>query len=80
MISKRYKALPQETRKLKNDTIDYLLGIIKKNCTTKFDESIDINFQLNSKQMSRWAAHLNQPPSTPPPSIPPSTKSSLLLI
>jgi large subunit ribosomal protein L1 len=42
--------LPQETKKLKYDTIDNLLKIIKKNCTTKFDESIDVNFQLNLKQ------------------------------
>ena len=50
MISKRYKALPQETKKLKHDTIENLLRIVKKNCTTKFDESIDVNFQLNLKQ------------------------------
>jgi len=50
MISKRYKALPQETKKLKNDSIDNLLRTVKKNCTTKFDESIDVNFQLNLKQ------------------------------
>ena len=50
MISKRYKALPQETKKLKHDTIENLLRTVKKNCTTKFDESIDVNFQLNLKQ------------------------------
>ena len=50
MISKRYKALPQETKKLKYDTIENLLKTVKKNCTTKFDESIDVNFQLNLKQ------------------------------
>ena len=50
MISKRYKALPQETKKLKHDTIENLLRTVKKNCTTKFDESIDVNFQLNIKQ------------------------------
>ncbi len=50
MISKRYKALPQENRKLKNDTIENLLKTVKKNCTTKFDESIDVNFKLNLKQ------------------------------
>ena len=50
MISKRYKALSQETKKLKQDTIENLLRIVKKNCTTKFDESIDVNFQLNIKQ------------------------------
>ena len=50
MISRRYKALPQETKKLKQETIENLLKIVKKNCTTKFDESIDVNFQLNMKQ------------------------------
>ena len=50
MLSKRYKALPQETKKLKYDTIENLLKTVKKNCTTKFDESIDVNFQLNLKQ------------------------------
>ena len=49
MISRRYKALPQETKKLKYDTIENLLGTVKKNCTSKFDESIDVNFQLNLK-------------------------------
>ena len=50
MTSKRFKALPQETKKLKQDTIEKLLKTVKKNCTTKFDESIDVNFQLNLKQ------------------------------
>ena len=50
MASKRYKGLPQETKKLKQDTIENLLKIVKKNCTTKFNESIDVNFQLNLKQ------------------------------
>ena len=50
MSSKRYQALPQETRKLKQDTIENLLQVVKKNCTTKFDESIDVNFKLNLKQ------------------------------
>ena len=27
-----------------------MLGTVKKNCTSKFDESIDVNFQLNLKQ------------------------------
>jgi len=50
MISRRYKALPQKTKKLKQETIENLLKIVKKNCTTKFDESIDVNFKLNIKQ------------------------------
>ena len=50
MSSKRYKVLPQDTRKLKADTFENLLQVIKKNSTAKFDESIDINFQLNLKK------------------------------
>ena len=50
MISKRYKALPKDTRKLKPNSINNVLKDIKKNCTTKFAESIDVNFQLNVKQ------------------------------
>ena len=50
MRSKRYKKLPQKTKELKSETIDKLIQQIKKNCTTKFDESIDLNFQINNKQ------------------------------
>ena len=50
MNSKRYKKLPEKTFELKAETIDKLLSSIKKNCTTKFDESIDLSFQINNKQ------------------------------
>jgi len=50
MPSKRYKKLPEKTKELKSDTIENLLPIIKRNCTTKFDESIDLNLQINNKQ------------------------------
>ena len=50
MSSKRYKKLPEKTKKLKAETIDKLLSVVKKNCTTKFDESIDLNFKINNKQ------------------------------
>ena len=50
MSSKRYKALPKETKKLKQDNIENLIQLVKKNCTVKFNESIDVNFQLNLKQ------------------------------
>jgi len=50
MSSKRYKKLPEKTRELKGETIDKLISLVKKNCTTKFDESIDLNFQINNKQ------------------------------
>ena len=50
MKSKRYKKLPEKTNELPVETIDKLLPIVKSNCTTKFDESIDLSFQINNKQ------------------------------
>ena len=50
MNSKRYKSLLKEKKSVKSDNIEKLLPLIKKNCTSKFDESIDINFQINVKQ------------------------------
>ena len=38
------------TREQNSETIDKLLPILKKNCTTKFDEAIDLSFQINNKQ------------------------------
>tara|TARA_B100000674_G_scaffold86745_1_gene60057 strand:+ start:118 stop:807 length:690 start_codon:yes stop_codon:yes gene_type:complete len=50
MSSKRYKKLPEKTLELNAETIEKVLPIIKSNCTTKFDESVDLNFQINNKQ------------------------------
>ena len=50
MSSKRYKNLPEKTRDLQSETVDKLIPILKKNCTTKFDESLDLNLQINNKQ------------------------------
>jgi large subunit ribosomal protein L1 len=50
MNSKRFKKLPEKTSELTSETIDKLLPVIKKNCTTKFDESVDLSFQINNKQ------------------------------
>tara|TARA_B100002052_G_scaffold63725_1_gene56914 strand:- start:338 stop:1027 length:690 start_codon:yes stop_codon:yes gene_type:complete len=50
MPSKRFKKLPEKTNILPAETIDKVLVSIKKNCTTKFDESVDLNFQINNKQ------------------------------
>jgi len=50
MPSKRFKQLPEKTKDLTPDVIENLLTAIKKNCTTKFDESIDLSFQVNNKQ------------------------------
>ena len=49
-MSKRYKKLPNNSKELSPDTIDKILSIIKNNCTTKFDESIDLSFRINNKQ------------------------------
>ena len=50
MKSKRFKKLPEKTNNLNSETIEKLLSTIKKNCTTKFDESVDLSFQINNKQ------------------------------
>jgi len=50
MKSKRYKKLPEKTNELPVEAIDKLLPLVKLNCTTKFDESIDLSFQINNKQ------------------------------
>jgi len=50
MASKRYKKLPEKTKDLNADVIEKLLPQIKENCTTKFDESLDLSFQINNKQ------------------------------
>ena len=50
MTSKRYKKLPKKTKELSAQLIEKLIPEIKKNCTTKFDESLDLNLQINNKQ------------------------------
>ena len=50
MTSKRFKKLPENTKNLPAQTLDKLLNDVKKNCSTKFDESIDLSFQINHKQ------------------------------
>ena len=50
MSSKRFKKLPEKTTELDSQPIEKLLAEIKKNCTTKFDESVDLSFQVNNKQ------------------------------
>ena len=50
MPSKRFKKLPEKTKDLNAEVIEKLLPEVKKNCTTKFDESLDLSFQINNKQ------------------------------
>ena len=49
-MSKRFNKLPKDTLDLDPEVIDKIIPVIKKNCTTKFDESIDLSFQINNKQ------------------------------
>ena len=49
-MSKRFKNLPKDTLLIAPEVIEKLIPIVKKNCTTKFDESIDLNLQINNKQ------------------------------
>ena len=50
MPSKRYKKLPEKTKDLDAEVIEKLLLEVKKNCTTKGVESLDLSFQINNKQ------------------------------
>ena len=47
MRTKRYDKLEKYTFP---DTVEKLLPKVKKNCTSKFNESIDLSFQINNKQ------------------------------
>ena len=53
MTSKRFKKLPEKTTELSAEDIEKLIPVIKKNCTTKFDESIDLSLQINNKQKKK---------------------------
>jgi Ribosomal protein L1 len=50
MSSKRFNKLPKDTKLLDSNLFEKLIPTIKKNCTVKFDESIDLNLQINNKQ------------------------------
>tara|TARA_B100000965_G_C19314476_1_gene635972 strand:+ start:22 stop:711 length:690 start_codon:yes stop_codon:yes gene_type:complete len=50
MSSKRYNKLPEKTSELPAEQMEKLLPLIKNNCTTKFDESVDLSFLINNKQ------------------------------
>ena len=50
MPSKRFKKLPENTNTLPSESFEKLVSLVKQNCTTKFDESIDLSFQINNKQ------------------------------
>ena len=48
-LSKRYKKLFETSKESKPAIIDDVIKKVKKNCTTKFDESIDVSCMLNLK-------------------------------
>ena len=50
MSSKRFNKLQKDTSLIASEVIEKLIPIVKKNCTTKFEESIDLNLQINNKQ------------------------------
>ena len=50
MSSKRFKKLPENTNTLPSESFEKLVSLVKQNCTAKFDESIDLSFQINNKQ------------------------------
>ena len=49
-MSKRYKSLFSEKNKRTVVEINEAIKMVKKNCTTKFNESIDVSLNLNLKQ------------------------------
>ena len=50
MKSKRYNKLPLNSKELPSVSIIDILETIKNNCTTKFDESVELSFRINNKQ------------------------------
>ena len=47
--SKRFKKLIEISKNKQTETIEEAIKKVKKNCTSKFDESIDVSFALNLK-------------------------------
>ena len=48
--SKRYKSILKLSQKNKKIEIKEVLELVKKNSTSKFDESIDVSLRINLKQ------------------------------
>jgi large subunit ribosomal protein L1 len=48
--SKRYKELIKNLKNFKSNDLKEILELIKKNSTTKFDESIDVSLRIGLKQ------------------------------
>ena len=50
--SKRFKELLKTSVKDKKLNVKEILDIVKKNSTSKFDESIDVSLRINLKQFN----------------------------
>ena len=48
--SKRYLKIVQSKTKEKKIELQEIIELVKKNSTTKFDESIDVSLKINLKQ------------------------------
>ena len=48
--SKRYRELLKSRSKEKKIELKEIIDLVKKNSTTKFDESIDVSLRINLKQ------------------------------
>ena len=50
MPSKRFKKIKEKIKEVPSNNVEKLIGFVKSNCTTKFDESVDLSLQINNKQ------------------------------
>ena len=57
--SKRYNKLIETSKENKALAVDDVIKKVKNNCTTKFNESIDISCLLNLKQKKECISNLN---------------------
>ena len=53
--SKRFKKLIEISKNKQIETIEEAIKKVKKNCTSKFNESIDVSFTLNLKNKKEEA-------------------------
>ena len=63
--SKRFKNLLEISKDKKIETLDNAISLKKKNCTAKFDESIDVSIILNLKQKKKEDVNLRTLVSLP---------------
>ena len=52
--SKRYNSILKFSQKNKKIDTKEVLELVKKNSTSKFDESIDVSLRINLKTIKRW--------------------------